>query len=177
MGVMASKHETGRSIMAVDKSLNMVVVMGNVGKDPDIRNLQNGNQVGNVSVATDEGYFDKNQQWQDATEWHRITVFGRAVQKLSKVRKGDVLMVEGKIKTDSWDDAQTGQKRYSTYIMAQRIKIVDDHGRAKTARENGGYSQQPAQQQPYQQPPQQQFQSQPRDMSSMPPAPEDALPF
>jgi len=171
--------------MAVDKSLNMVVVMGNVGKDPDIRNLQNGNQVGNVSVATDEGYFDKNQQWQDATEWHRVTVFGRAVQKLSKVRKGDVLMVEGKIKTDSWDDAQTGQKRYSTYIMAQRIKIVDDHGRAKAERENGGYNQQPAQQQqPYQQQyqqqqqqQQQQFQSQPRDMSSMPPAPEDKLPF
>lgn len=161
--------------MAVDKSMNLAVVLGTVGRDPEVRALQSGGSVGNLSLATDEGYYDKNQQWQDATEWHRITVWNQLCKKLEKIKKGDIVMVQGKIHTDSWDD-NTGSKRYSTCIIARTLRHVSDQGRSKAARQAGNYQGQPATQGNFSAPqPQQPYSGQ--GFGHMPPAPEDDLPF
>ena len=157
--------------MALDKSLNSVIVLGTVGKDPDVKTLQSGHVVGNVSIATDEGYYDKSNppQWIDSTEWHRITAWGNLAKKLEKVKKGDVILVDGKLHTDSWDDGDGG-KRYSTCIVAKLLRHVDDHGCGKAAREAAKYGGEA---------PQTQYQQHPSNYGGggMPPAPEDDLPF
>lgn len=126
--------------MSKHQSLNLVQVMGRLGKDPEARAVGEGNTVVNFSMATDEGYYNKSSQWIEATEWHRITVWGKQAEKCrDKVRKGDVVMVIGKLKTDSWDDPNNpGSKKYSTSIVASQVKHVNDQGRAAAIRANGG---------------------------------------
>lgn len=150
--------------MAGNKSLNHVMVMGNAGRDPEIKTLENGNQIGNISIASNEGYFDKDHKWVDKAEWHRITVWGKACEKLAKMQKGDTIMVTGKLQTDSWEDPQGGAKRFSTSIVAWQLQLIDDHGRKFRERENGGAL--PDQGQPSNE-----------NKGGRPLAPEDDLPF
>ena len=102
------------------KSLNRVQLLGNVGKDPEVRTTPNGNKVVNLSIATTESYKDKSGNWQDSTEWHKIQGWGFVADYLEKLSKGDKAYIEGKIKTRSYEDQQ-GQKKYITEIVASGV--------------------------------------------------------
>jgi single-strand DNA-binding protein len=105
-------------------SLNKVMLIGNAGKDPDIRHLENDAVVANFTLATTERYRDKNGNWQDQTEWHNIVCWRALAERVEKyVRKGTQLYVEGKIRTREWVD-QSEQKRYSVEILADSIQLL-----------------------------------------------------
>lgn len=106
-------------------SLNKAMLIGNVGQDPEIRHMPNGNAVANLSVATSETWKDKNTgDNQEKTEWHRVVVFGNLANIVeSYVRKGSKLYIEGKIQTRSWE--QDGAKKYSTEIVANQLQMLN----------------------------------------------------
>jgi len=99
-------------------SVNKAILLGRVGKDPEIRDFDNGNKVANFSLATSETWKDKNTgEKKEQTEWHNIAVFGKLAEIVeSYVKKGQELYVEGKIKTRYWED-QNGDKKYITEIV------------------------------------------------------------
>lgn len=145
----------------MSKTINRVQVLGRVGQDPEVHNAQNGSMITRISVATDEGYFDKKaNQKVDKTEWHRIVAFGKLAELISQyVKKGSKVLVEGKLETSSWDDAN-GVKKYSTEIIANDIVFLDsknESGQGQQAPQQQGHYQG---QQQYQQQPQQQYQNQ-----------------
>lgn len=103
-------------------SINKVFICGHAGADPDMRSLSNGNPVANLRIATNEGYKDRNGNWVEKTEWHRIVVFGRSAEWVrDNVRKGDNVHVEGALQTREWEDQQ-GNKKTSTEVKAFRIQ-------------------------------------------------------
>lgn len=107
--------------------LNKVLLVGYVGKDPEVRTLTGGQRVANLTLATTErGYTTQNGQTvPDRTEWHNLVIWGRGADVIENyVRKRSLLHVEGKIKTRSWDD-QNGQKRYSTEIQVDTFLLLD----------------------------------------------------
>lgn len=107
-------------------SLNQVHLIGNVGGNPDVRYIGEGtqNKVAQFSLATQEGYKDRNGQWQEQTEWHRIVVFSKLADIAEKyIRKGSQLYVEGRLRTRSWND-QTGAKKSVTEIVANNIQLI-----------------------------------------------------
>ena len=105
-------------------SLNKVLLIGNVGKDPDIRHLESGASVATFSLATTERYRDKNGENKEITEWHNIVAWRQLADLASNyIRKGTQIYVEGRIRTRAWDD-QTGNKRYTTEIMADAIQLL-----------------------------------------------------
>ncbi len=105
-------------------SLNKVMLIGNVGKDPDIRHLENDAVVANFTLATTERYRDKSGNWQEQTEWHNIVCWRALAERVEKyVRKGTQLFVEGKIRTREWVD-QSEQKRYAIEILADSIQLL-----------------------------------------------------
>ena len=126
-------------------SINKVILVGNVGKDPEIRHLQGGASVATITLATSERYKDRSGETRELTEWHTIIAW-RQLADLAEnyIRKGSQIYVEGKIRSRSWDD-QNGQKRYVTEIQADTIQLL---GR----RSDNPASQQPAQSQPSYQP-------------------------
>lgn len=96
--------------------INKATLLGRVGKDPEIRNLDNGTKVANFSIATSENWTDKNGEKKEATEWHNISIFGKLADIVERyVKKGQLLYIEGKIKTRSWD--QDGVKKYMTEVV------------------------------------------------------------
>lgn len=99
-------------------SVNKVILIGNVGNDPEVRSMQSGDKVANISLATSESWKDKNSgEKREKTEWHRVVVFGKLADIVEQyVRKGSKLYIEGTLETRSWE-AQDGQKRYSTEIV------------------------------------------------------------
>ena len=128
-------------------SVNKVILIGNVGKDPDVRYLDNGVAVGTFSLATTErGYTLQNgTQVPDRTEWHNIVLWRGLAQTAEKyVHKGDKLYIEGKIRSRSYDD-QNGIKRSIVEIFADNMEMLTPRGTAQP-------QQQPMQQQPVQQP-------------------------
>lgn len=111
------------------KGVNKVILIGNVGKDPDVRYMPNGNAVANVTLATSESWKDKNSgETQERTEWHRIVFFRRLAEIVGEyVKKGSKLYVEGKLQTRKWQD-QSGQDRYTTEIVADQMQMLDSRG-------------------------------------------------
>ncbi|MBO8428829.1 MAG: single-stranded DNA-binding protein, partial [Bacteroidetes bacterium] len=109
-------------------SYNKVLLIGNVGRDPEVRHLESGASVATFTLATTERYKDRNGQYQDQTEWHNIVCW-RNLADLSQnyISKGSQIFVEGKIRTRSWTD-QTGQKRYTTEIVADNIRLLGKRG-------------------------------------------------
>lgn len=126
-------------------ALNKVLLIGNVGKDPEVRHLESGASVATITLATSERYRDRNGETRELTEWHTIIAW-RQLADLAEnfIRKGSQIYVEGKIRSRSWDD-QNGQKRYVTEIQADSIQLL---GRRSDGQ---GGQQQPAQQNNYQQ--------------------------
>ena len=107
------------------KTVNKVILLGNVGKDPEIRSTTGGTLVANLSLATSERYKDKGGEWQERTEWHNLVDYARGAEILRDyVKKGSKLYVEGRITTRSWDDKETGKKAYRTEIVVNEISLL-----------------------------------------------------
>ena len=104
--------------------INKVILVGNLGAAPEMRFTQGGQAVANLRVATTERWTDKNGQKQEATEWHRVVVWGKQAEIMAQyLTKGRQVYIEGKIRTRQWQDQQ-GQKRYSTEVVAQNIQML-----------------------------------------------------
>ncbi len=110
-------------------SVNKVILIGNLGADPELRYTPNGNRpVCSLRIATTEVYKDKAGAKQEQTEWHRITVWGDQAENCNKyLAKGRSVYVEGRLQTRSWDD-KDGQKKYSTEVVAERVKFLGGAG-------------------------------------------------
>jgi single-strand DNA-binding protein len=107
------------------KSVNKVILLGNVGKDPEIRSTGGGTTVANFTLATSDRQKDTQGNWQDRTEWHNLVAFTRLAEIVRDyVKKGSKLYVEGKIQTRSWDDKETGAKRYRTEIIVNDLSLL-----------------------------------------------------
>ena len=116
------------------KSVNKVILLGNVGKDPEFRATGGGTSVANFTLATSDRFQDAQGNWQDRTEWHNLVAFKRLAEIVRDyVKKGSKLYIEGKIQTRSWDDKETGAKKYRTEIIALDISLL-------SGREDGGGS-------------------------------------
>ena len=105
-------------------TLNKVMIIGNAGKDPEIRHLDNGVSVVTLPVATTERYKDKNGETKEQTEWHNV-VFWRQLAEFTEkyVKKGSQLFIEGRLRTRNWED-QSGNKKYVTEIVADNIRLL-----------------------------------------------------
>lgn len=105
-------------------SVNKVILVGNLGRDPDIRSMQDGNKVVNLSIATSESWRDRNSgERKEKTEWHRVVIFNENLAKVAEqyLRKGSKVYVEGQLQTRKWTD-QSGQEKYSTEVVLQRFR-------------------------------------------------------
>ena len=109
----------------MSRGINKAVIVGTLGKDPEIRYATNGNAIVNISVATNESWKDKNTGENiEKTEWHRIVVFGRLAEICGQyLKKGSQVYFEGKLQTRKWQD-QSGQDRYSTEIVANEMQML-----------------------------------------------------
>ncbi|MEH6567187.1 MAG: single-stranded DNA-binding protein [Halopseudomonas sp.] len=159
------------------RGVNKVILIGNVGGDPEVRYMPNGNAVANVTLATTDSWKDKQSgQQQERTEWHRVVFFGRIAEVVGEyARKGSKLYVEGRLQTREWE--KDGVKRYTTEIVVDiggQMQLLD--GRPSGGEQNAAPRQQqpsrPAQQQPAAQPQQAPQQSAP-DYDSF----DDDIPF
>ena len=118
------------------KSVNKVILLGNVGKDPEIRSTQGGTIVATFSIATTDRQKDPQGNWQDKTEWHNLVAFQRTAEIIRDyVKKGSKLYIEGRIQTRSWDD-KDGQKKYRTEIIVNDLVLLSGRGEG----ESGSYS-------------------------------------
>jgi single-strand DNA-binding protein len=109
------------------EGLNKVLLLGNLGADPELKVTQGGQSVLKLRLATTESYLDRNNTRQERTEWHRVTLWGKRAEALSKfLQKGERIFVEGRIQTSSYE--KDGEKRYSTEVVANNIILA---GRAK----------------------------------------------
>lgn len=104
--------------------VNKVILVGHLGKDPEVRYLEGGTAVANFTLATSESYKDKNGNKVDQTEWHNVVVWRGLAQVAEKyLKKGQLVYVEGKLRTRSWDDKE-GNKRYTTEIVADNMTML-----------------------------------------------------
>lgn len=125
-------------------SVNKVILVGNLGADPEIRRTQDGRPIANLRLATSESWRDKNTgERRERTEWHRVVIFSEGLCKIAEqyLRKGSKVYVEGQLQTREWEDQQ-GQKRYSTEVVLQGFNAVltmlDGRGGGEDRAERGG---------------------------------------
>ncbi len=112
--------------------INKAILVGRLGKDPEVRYTPDGAMVTSFSLATDEQWKDKNGEKVQKTEWHRIVTFGKLAEICGNyLAKGKLIFIEGRIQTSSWDDKE-GVKRYSTEIVASNMKMLDSKGQGKS---------------------------------------------
>ncbi|MBI3042121.1 MAG: single-stranded DNA-binding protein [Betaproteobacteria bacterium] len=110
-------------------SVNKVILIGNLGADPETRYLPSGDAVTNIRIATSEKWKDKSGEQQEHTEWHRIAFFGKLAEIAGEyLKKGSPVYVEGRIRTRKWQDKESGQDRYSTEIVADRMQLLGGRG-------------------------------------------------
>jgi single-strand DNA-binding protein len=115
----------------MSKTVNKVLLLGNVGKDPEIASTNGGTLVAKLSLATSERFKDKQGEWQERTEWHNLIAYARGAEILRDyVHKGSKLYVEGRLTTRSWDDKGSGKKIYRTEIVVGDISLLSDNGRS-----------------------------------------------
>ena len=107
------------------KSVNKIILLGNVGKDPEFRATPGGTTVANFSLATTDRAKDQAGNWTDRTEWHNLVAFQRTAEIVRDyVKKGSKLYVEGKIQTRSWDDKTSGEKKYRTEVLVNELVLL-----------------------------------------------------
>ena len=129
------------------RGVNKVILVGNVGNEPEVRYMPNGNAVANISVATSDSWKDKNTgDQQERTEWHRVVGFNRLAEIVEQYgKKGSKLYIEGRLQTRSWE--QDGVKRYTTEIVANEMQMLDSRGSQGAGQDFGDQQQAaPAQQ-------------------------------
>lgn len=115
--------------------INKVILVGNVGRDPEVRHLESGSLVGRFSLATNENYRDKGGEWQTITEWHNVVVWRQLAERAeSSIKKGMLVYIEGKLNTRKWTD-KDGIEKYSTDVVANIVKVLD-----RKDNSTGGYS-------------------------------------
>ena len=124
------------------KTVNKSILMGHVGKDPEIHVLQGDNTVANLTLATNDVYKDRMGESHETTEWHNLVAYGRKAEVVRDyVQKGSHIYVEGKLRTRSWDDRETGQKKYRTEVVILDLGLLwsnNSNGNgAGYGRENG----------------------------------------
>lgn len=104
-------------------SVNKVILVGNLGADPDVRSMQSGDKVCNLSIATSERWKDRNGERQERTEWHRVVIFSQPLVKIAEqyLKKGSKVYLEGQLETRKWQD-QNGQDKYSTEVVLRPYK-------------------------------------------------------
>jgi single-strand DNA-binding protein len=118
------------------EGLNRVMLIGNLGADPELRVTPGGQAILKLRLATNESYLDRNNVRQERTEWHRVTVWGRRAEALGKIlQKGDSLFIEGRLQTSSYE--KNGEKRYSTEVVANNI-VLPGRGRGEGGGSGGG---------------------------------------
>ena len=134
------------------RGINKVILVGNLGSDPEVKYMPSGSAVANISLATTDSWKDKNTgQQQDRTEWHRVVFFNRLAEIVGEyLKKGSQVYVEGRLQTRKWQDKQ-GVDRYTTEIVASDMQMLGGRGEGGgSPNYGGGYSSQPQQQQPAQ---------------------------
>jgi single-strand DNA-binding protein len=105
-------------------SVNKVILIGNLGRDPEVRYMPSGDAVANISIATTETWKDKNGEKQEKTEWHRVAMFGKTAEIAGEyLKKGSQVYIEGRLETRKWTDKE-GQERYTTEIRADRMQML-----------------------------------------------------
>jgi single-strand DNA-binding protein len=111
------------------KSLNKVMLIGNLGKDPEVKFTPGGMAVAKFTVATNERFKDKSGEWQDRTEWHSIVAWQRLAEIVGEyLKKGSKVYIEGRLQTSSWEDKQSGEKKYRTEIIANDLVMLSGRG-------------------------------------------------
>jgi single-strand DNA-binding protein len=132
------------------KSVNRVTLIGHLGKDPELRYTPNNVPVATFTIATNERYKDRDGNWQDRTEWHNVVAWQRTAEIANEyLKKGRQVYVEGRLQTRSWDDKQTGEKKYRTEIVVSDMVLLggarDGEGAAPRPRaaasSNSGFDQ------------------------------------
>ncbi len=116
------------------RGINKVILIGNLGKDPEVRYMPNGNAVANITIATSESWKDKNTgENQEKTEWHRVVLFRRLGEIAGEyLKKGSQVYIEGKLQTRKWQD-NNGQDRYTTEIVANEMQMLGGRGGGSAA--------------------------------------------
>jgi len=126
------------------KSVNKVFLLGNLGKDPEVKYTPSGMCVAKFSLATNERQKDRDGNWQDKTEWHNLVAFNKTAEIVAEyVKKGSKVFVEGKLQTSSWDDRESGQKRYRTEIIVNQLVMCGVRNGGESSRgeeDQGGHS-------------------------------------
>ena len=119
-------------------SVNKVILLGNLGRDPETRYTTGGDAVTNLNIATSEQWKDKSGEKQERTEWHRVKFFGRLAEIAGEyLKKGNKVYIEGRLQTRSWDDKTSGQKKYMTEVVANELILMGGPGGGSGG--GGGY--------------------------------------
>jgi single-strand DNA-binding protein len=123
------------------KGVNKVFLLGNVGKDPEVRSTAGGTMVASFSLATADRQKDAQGNWTDKSEWHNLVAFSRTAEIVRDyVKKGTQLYIEGKIQTRSWDDKESGQKKYRTEILVNELTLLGKPGGGSGGESGSGYT-------------------------------------
>ena len=123
------------------KSVNKVILLGNVGKDPEMRATAGGMTVANFAIATSERIKGQDGNYTEKTEWHNLVAFQRTAEIVRDyVKKGNKLYVEGRLQTSSWDDKASGQKKYRTEIIVSDLSLLSGRGEGGDGASSGNYS-------------------------------------
>lgn len=126
----------------MSKGINKVIIVGNLGNDPETKYSGNGNAITNISVATSEGWKGQDGQKQERTEWHRIVMFNKLAEIAGQyLKKGSKVYIEGSLRTRKWQD-KDGQDRYTTEIVASQMQMLDGKGDAPAASQQQASAQQ-----------------------------------
>jgi single-strand DNA-binding protein len=122
------------------KSVNKVILIGTLGKDPELKYTPQGTAVTKFSMATNESFKDKQSgEWKERTEWHNIVCWQRTAEVAAEyLKKGRKVYIEGRLTTRSWDDKETGQKKYMTEVVANDLVLLGDRGGSGGGDSEGG---------------------------------------
>ena len=124
------------------RGINKAIIVGNLGRDPEVRYTANGSAVANITVATSESWKDKQSgERQERTEWHRVVFFGRLAEIAEEyLKKGAQVYIEGSIRTQKWQDKESGQDRYTTEIVARDMQMLGSRGGDSSGASDDDYS-------------------------------------
>jgi single-strand DNA-binding protein len=121
-------------------SVNKAILVGNLGRDPEMRYTQSNTAVCNFSIATTDKYKDKSGEWQESTEWHNIVAWAKLAEICAEyLRKGKQVYIEGRLQTREWTD-KSGQKRYTTEVIAREMQMLGPKGAVEEVPQGGGYA-------------------------------------